>query len=234
MSTGLAVLVHGAWHGSWMWDPIVPVLRSLDVETVTVDLPSTHLGGDLHDDVRAVRDLVLAQDREAVLVGHSYGGIVISEAVAELPSVRHLVYLCAFMLDVGESLIDAVGGPVDWLDIDDTAGTIEAADPERVFYGDLPAELSARYTERLRPQSIASFAQPLTTTAWRDTDSTYLICSQDEAIPPALQRSMAARATHRHELASSHSPVASCPQEVAALIAGVADPVRSTSPATRS
>jgi pimeloyl-ACP methyl ester carboxylesterase len=205
-----------------MWDPIVPILRSLDIEPITVDLPSTHLGGDLRDDVRVVRDLVLAQDRETVLVGHSYGGIVISEAVAELPSVQHLVYLCAFMLDVGESLIDAVGGPVDWLDIDQTAGTITAADPQRVFYGDLPAELTTHYADRLRPQSIASFAQPLTTAAWRDVDSTYLVCSHDEAIPPALQRAMAARATHQHELASSHSPVASSPQEVAALVAGAA------------
>ncbi|WP_236787680.1 alpha/beta hydrolase [Amycolatopsis sp. GM8] len=220
-----AVLVHGAWHGSWTWQPVLSLLRERDVDPVTVDLPSAGKGGDLQDDVEVVRRAVLADDRDTVLVAHSYGGMVITEAALELPTVRHLVYVCAFMLDAGDSVVGAADGALpDWQDVDSEQGVIRVTSPMSAFYGDLPADLAAEYSGRLTTQSVASFAQPLSGAAWRTIDSTYLVCEQDQAIPAPAQRMMAERATHRIEIASSHTPMASRPQVVADLITGVTVP----------
>ncbi|WP_433507304.1 alpha/beta fold hydrolase [Pseudonocardia halophobica] len=219
--TRRAVLVHGAWHGAWAWEPVLPLLRDKDIEPVTVELPSAGRGGDLQDDARVVRQAVLADGRDTVLVGHSYGGMVITEAALDLPRVRHLVYVCAFMLDQGDSLVTAVRDEerLDWQDVDPEQGVIRVTDPEPTFYADLPAPVVADYCGRLTTQTITSFVQPLSGAAWKSIDSTYLICTQDQAIPPALQRTMAKRATHRRQIDSSHAPMASRPQTVADLIA---------------
>lgn len=105
-----AVLVHGAWHGSWVWDPVLPLLREQGIGALTIDLPSSHTGGDLRADAEAVRALVLGADVDSVLVGHSYGGVAITEAALALPSVRHLVYICGALLEAGESITSASGG----------------------------------------------------------------------------------------------------------------------------
>ena len=221
--TRRAILVHGAWHGAWAWEPVLPLLRAQGIEPVTLDLPSAGNGGDLQADAQAVREVVLADDRDTVLVGHSYGGMVITEAALELPTVRHLVYLCAFMLDEGDALLGAVDGQqLDWLEVDPDQCVSRVTTPEPIFYGDLPGDLAAAYSERLTTQTMASFAQPLSGAAWKTIDSTYVVCTQDQAIPAAAQRVMAKRATHCHEIDSSHSPMVSRPQVVADLITAVA------------
>ncbi|HEV2309230.1 MAG TPA: alpha/beta fold hydrolase, partial [Acidimicrobiia bacterium] len=100
------VLVHGAWHGAWCWDYVVERLRANHVEALAIDLPghgtSTEPLGDLSVDAAALRS-VLDDLEDAVVCGHSYGGAVISEGAADHPAVRHLVYLAAIVLDVGES-----------------------------------------------------------------------------------------------------------------------------------
>lgn len=214
-----AVLVHGAWHGSWAWEPVLPLLRERDIDPVLVDLPSAGKGGGLHDDLEVVRQAVLADDRDTVLVGHSYGGVVITEAARELPSVRHLVYVCAFMLDAGESVVGLVGGVLPgWQELDPEQGVVRANMPDAVFCGDLPSDLAAEYSARLTPQTAAAFTEPLSGAAWRSIGSTYLICDHNQAIPPEFQRMMSQRATHRIEITSSHTPMASHPQVVADLI----------------
>ena len=100
------VLVHGAWHGAWCWDEVAARLRADGAPVVAVDLPSVASGGDMYDDARSVRETIAAAGGETVVVGHSYGGVVITEAAAGAEGVRHLVYLAAFMLDEGESLAD--------------------------------------------------------------------------------------------------------------------------------
>ena len=104
------VLVHGAWHGAWCWDEVVSRLSGDGLAVVTVDLPSVSSGGDLYDDARALRQVLDDTPGDKVVVGHSYGGIVITEGAAGAEGVRHLVYLTAFMLDEGESLLATVGG----------------------------------------------------------------------------------------------------------------------------
>ncbi|MGD9987553.1 alpha/beta hydrolase [Pseudonocardia sp.] len=167
--------------------------------------------------------MILAEDRDTVLVGHSYGGMVITAAAVDVPTVRHLVYICAFMLDEGDSLLGAVDGDrLDWLDTDLDRGVTRVTKPGPTFYADLPADLVEAYSGRLTTQTTASFVQPLTGAAWRTVGSTYLTCSRDRAIPAVAQRAMAARATHRHEIDSSHTPMASRPQAVADVITAAA------------
>jgi pimeloyl-ACP methyl ester carboxylesterase len=85
------LLAHGAWHGAWCWDGVVSRLGAEGLDVVAVDLPSVTSGGDMYDDARAVREVLDATPGDKVVVGHSYGGIVITEAAAGAEGVRHLV-----------------------------------------------------------------------------------------------------------------------------------------------
>ena len=96
-----ALLVHGAWHGGWCWERVTPLL---DGDVRTVDLPTVHAGGAFADDVAAVRAVLDEMDGPVTLVGHSYGGAVISEAGTH-PTVGHLVVVAGFVLDAGETTI---------------------------------------------------------------------------------------------------------------------------------
>src|SRR5438132_10381075 len=111
------VLVHGAFHGAWCFDRVLPLLRDAGVEAVAVDLPGhgDDAGpfADLHGDADRVRAVLDEAGDGAVLVGHSYGGAVVTEA-GQHPAVAHVVYLCALALDEGESCataaVDAAAG----------------------------------------------------------------------------------------------------------------------------
>ena len=105
------LLVHGAWHGAWCWDELAPKLGA----TATVELPSKGPErGDLYADAATVREAIDAIDGPVVVVAHSYAGAVVTEGAV---GVEHIVYVTAFMLGVGESLLGTVGGVApDWWD----------------------------------------------------------------------------------------------------------------------
>jgi pimeloyl-ACP methyl ester carboxylesterase len=217
------VLVHGAWHGDWCWDEVAERLRADGRPVVVVDLPSVASGGDMYDDAQAVRDALAATEGDIVVVGHSYGGVVITEAAAGAKGVRHLVYLTAFMLDEGESLLATIGGALPpWIVVPD-GNAMVVTDAERVFYNTSPADAASAATARLRPQAKATFEQTVRSVAWRDdVPSTYIICDRDNAIPVPAQEAMAARADTTHRLDADHSPFLTDPDAVAALIRDVA------------
>ena len=229
------VLVHGAWHGAWCWDEVVAMLEDDGVTAVAVDLPghgeSGDPFGDLHDDAAAVRRAIDGLGgAPVVLCGHSYGGAVITEAGAH-PDVRHLVYLCAFNLDEGETCMtaatDANMASTDLatsLQLDGTGERI-TIDPDRIvdtFYADCAPDVAAWATSKLGPHPLVTIQQTPTAIAWRDRPSTYAVCTEDRAIHPELQYALAARATHMVEWATSHSPFLSQPDLVAALLATLA------------
>ena len=217
------LLVHGAWHGGWCWDAVLPHLAESGLRATTVDLVSAGSGGDLAADAGVVRAALDASPGPTVVVGHSYGGIVISEATAGRDDVSHLVYLCAFMLDAGESLLSALAGPPpDWFAVDEAAGVSRVTDPVRAFYLDVDPAVAAGASERLVPQSLSSFAAPQSGAGWRGIPSTYVTCTQDQAIPYPAQQAMSGRAGAVHTLQASHSPFLSQPGQVAARIAAVA------------
>lgn len=222
MTSPTLVLVHGAWHGPWCWDQLVPHLGGTEVRRVT--LPSVGadpaaLGG-LADDVAAVRDAVTAVDGPVLVCAHSYGGVPVTEAAADLPNVVGIVYLCAFQLDVGESLASALGdGPQpDWWDLHAEEGYLDVLRPKEIFYADVDDAVADAAAARIAHQGLAALATPLTKAAWHTVPSTYVVCERDQAIPVAAQDAMSQRSKKVHRLDSSHSPFLSRPAEVADLL----------------
>jgi pimeloyl-ACP methyl ester carboxylesterase len=215
------VLVHGAWHGPWVWERLVAELD--DVPTRTVDLPSVGPDparlGDLHADATAIREVAAGIDGPVVVCAHSYGGAPATEGVADLGNVVGLVYLCAFQLDVGDSLASTVGGePPDWWDMHPDEGYVDALRPAEIFYADVDVITTATSIGRLGHQSLTALGQPLTTAAWHTVPSTYVICEQDRAIPVAAQEAMSRRAKNVLRMASSHSPFLSHPAALAGIL----------------
>ena len=214
------VLVHGAWHGGWCWNKVVALLDAANVPNVAVDLPLTSLA----DDAAATRRAIDAVGGPVVLCGHSYGGIVITEAGSH-PDVRHLVYLCAFAVDVGRSAADSVDAELPSTDLqqalvfaDDGFVTIEREGARRGFYGDCEPADGDDALDRLRPIAFECLTTRTSTAAWADRPSTYVVCTLDEAVHPALQRVLARRCTDVVEWPTSHSPFLSQPSRVADLL----------------
>ena len=219
MSSPTLLLVPGAWHGPWVWDALRAQLGDVPVETVALrsvgDDPATL--GDLYDDARVVREAAAAIDGPVVVCAHSYGGAVASQGLAGLPQVKRIVYLAAFMLDAGESLLAAAGGtPPPWWDVRD--GYLLVTAPEEVFYHDVKEGTAGQAVAQLRPLASITTEQPLTAAAWHDVPSTYIICDDDRAFPPGGQEALAARADRVRHLPTSHSPMLCDPAALATLL----------------
>jgi len=217
--TATLVLVHGAWHGPGTWDQLIAELDGVDVRTV--DLPSSGTDpaslGDLYDDAAELSRVLAGIEGPAVVVAHSYGGAVATQAITADSGVAHTVYLCAFQLDVGESLLGLVGGQAPpWWEM--RGDHLAVLTPEEVFYNRVSPELTAVSVDTLRLQSRASVEQTVTQAAWSVVPSTYVVCDADQAIPPPAQEMLAQRAGNVVHLDAGHSPFLSQPAEVAAII----------------
>ncbi len=223
-ATSTIVLVHGAWGGAWCWERVVPLLEERGVPSIAVELPSA--GGDpleppgLADDVAAVIGALDAAGGRAIVCGHSYGGVVVTAAAAGRSDVAHLVYLCAFMPDIGESLLILTGGPAPWIQRLEDGRTLP--DIERLAtsgYADCDEQTRDDAIARLRPHVTAPFAEPIASAAWREIPSTYVVCTEDRSIPVELQReTFAPRAGEAIEIAASHWPHLSQPELVAGIL----------------
>lgn len=221
------VLVHGAWHGPWAWSKVAGPLRERGLDVHTVANPSSGPDpsslGDLYDDADNLRRTLEGLDGEVMVVAHSYGGIVATEGAAGAGNVAHLLYVTAFMLDEGESLLATVGGETpDWLTADERGLATTVNRAEEIFYNDCSREDAGHAASRLEPQSLPSFTQTVRSVAWRDIPSTYLICERDNAIPPFIQEQLAGRAGDVRRVDSSHSPFLSMPEQVVELITQLA------------
>lgn len=226
----LVVLVHGAWHGAWCWAPLQARLDDAGIASLAIDLPghgvSTAPLTDMHGDAQHVADVVETLDRPVVLVGHSYGGAVITEAAVRTSHVRHLVYLTAFALEQGESIMGALGsfpaaptllgGAMTMRD--DGTSVLDRTAAAPALYGSCTAAQAAAALERLSPQPMGTFVQATTGSPRSTIGSTYVVCSRDEAIAPAHQLIMATRCTSTVTLDTDHSPFASMPDEVTRII----------------
>ncbi|GLY36528.1 alpha/beta hydrolase [Amycolatopsis sp. NBRC 101858] len=217
------IFVHGAFvrDGAWWWRPTADVLAQQGLRSSAVVLPSCEAEprGDLHDDAAAVRALLDASDEPVLLVGHSYGGMVISEA-GNHPAVRRLVYVTSFLPDAGEALADFGGAePSPWhvSHGDGTAGVREEL-VRPLFAQDFDDATYAGAAVRLTAQNEAVFGQRTTTAAWREVPSTYLVCAEDRATLPEKQREQAARATAVVELPVAHHPFVTRPELVAGVL----------------
>lgn len=212
------VLVHGAWGSPAMWDYVVSALPS-GHDVIVADLPTcSSPGSSLEDDAAHVEEI--AGDRSVVLVGHSYGGAVITEAAARIPRARHLVYIAAAMPDAGESMFEwIIKRPTDQnlpMEFLDDGTTRIAIDVDNSPYD---ADTLARLIRiGLRPFAISGATAALSAAAWRTLPSTYLVTTDDDVIHPDTQRQMAQRAGTVVEIEAHHQVQLSHPEAVAALI----------------
>jgi pimeloyl-ACP methyl ester carboxylesterase len=227
----VVVLVHGAWHGPWCWELVQDELAALGLASRAVALPSAlvagHEGGPdallpgVADDAAVIAAALADIPGPALVVGHSYGGIPVAQATAGGANVTHVVYVAAYLLDVGESLATAHGAPArDPRSATGVAGLM--SDPAGALYSDVPEPARSAAVARLLAQSARSFAEPLTAVSWHTLPTTYVVCDDDRALPPTMQEKMAGRAGATHHLASGHSPFLSMPGPLAALLSTIA------------
>jgi pimeloyl-ACP methyl ester carboxylesterase len=230
------VLVHGAWCGAWCWERVVPALAERGMRATAIDLPG-HGGDasrmtDLHGDATSVTDILDELDEPAILVGHSYGGAVITEA-GDHPLVEHLIFIAAMALDAGETCQKvateevAVAG-LDWTGrpnfgkgfilAPDNTVTLDPAVAAQCVYSDCDDATVAWALDRLGPHPLGNLQQAPSRIAWRTKPSTYAICADDLVVHPDLQRILAKRCTSAVEWPTGHSPFLSDPERVSGLL----------------
>jgi len=229
------VLVHGAWHGGWCWASLQAELDRRGVPSLAVDLPSHGASIDdatgLHGHAAHLGALLdRLADRAAgpiVLVGHSYGGAVITQAAAGRDDIAHLLYIAAFALDDGESVMGALRAmPRHDVDLsaamiptsDGTATTLDPAAAPAALYADAPPEVVAAALPRLCAQAMSTMTEKVDGSPRTHIDSTYVVCTRDLAVHHEHQALMAARCTRRLDLDSDHSPFLSAVDDVADIV----------------
>ncbi len=213
------VLVHGAFVDGSSWTPVIARLQAMGYHVTAVQ---NHLNS-LADDVTSTEQVLRRQPGKVLLVGHSWGGAVISQA-GNAPNVAGLVYLSALTPDSGES----VAGLLQRLDVHmtglapDEAGLIWLDQPEqfqKIMAGDLPLARVRQLAAVQQPIAANSFAEPVTQAAWRTKPSWYLETSLDQALPLTAQKAMAQQIGARvRSIPASHLSMISRPLAVTAWI----------------
>lgn len=220
------MLVHGAWADGSCWRKVILLLEAKGYKVSAAQLPLLSL----ENDIEVTRRLLSEQPSPTVLVGHSYGGAVITGAATTTPQVKALVYITAFGLDEGESLESLANqgppSPGSTAIQPDAHGFlwINREKFHASFAGGATDEESAVMAAVQKPLSLAAFSGKATTPAWKTIPSWYLVCTDDQMIPPQAQEFLAKRmnATVR-TVASSHCPFVSHPEAVADIIALAAE-----------
>ncbi len=216
-------LVHGAWHGPWVWEWLAPALEVRGHHPVAVTLPSDDVDKGLDDYARAVAD-ALGDAEDVVLVGHSLGGLTVP-LVPALRPVTRIVLVAALVPRPGQSLIDQLRGEDRGILLPGNAGrstdgdkrtawTDAAVAIEVLFHDVDPIDAAAAFT-RLRPQAAKPQVEPTPLGTWPDVPTEYLVCAQDRMIDPDYQRR---QPFTQRMLASGHSPMLSQPWELARLL----------------
>ncbi|KAJ5621315.1 hypothetical protein N7528_006098 [Penicillium herquei] len=228
----------GAWYPPTAFEPLIAHFP--DHATHTVAFPSIQQATsvqDLQPDIYALRTLVEQEARagkDVVVISHSWSGLPVNSALdglskgerqtaGETGGVSKLIFISAFIPDVGESLIGAFGGVApDWYDRDEANGTVSAVDPYSLFFHDVPD--GEEWAQTLRPHAWATKNSPATSAAYVPIPSTYLLCENDRAIPLFVQELMVEKARGKgaqittETIATGHSPWLVDPVPVAAFV----------------
>lgn len=214
------VLVHGAFADGTSWDKVIPILQAQGIKVVAVQNPLTSLG----DDVAAAQRVVDAQTGKVVLVGHSWGGTVITQAGSS-DKVKALVYVAAFAPSEGQNTADLGKG----YPAPPGLATLQA-DPSGFLYlpaesvatnfaQDLPVAATKIMAATQGPIRAAAFAEKVTVAAWKGKPSYYIVAANDRMIDPGLEQAFAKKiAAKTTTLSSSHVPMVSQPEQVAKVI----------------
>ena len=219
------ILVHGAFADGSGWGNVIPLVEQAGCDVIAVQNPLTSYD----DDVAATRRVIDAQSGPVVLVGHSYGGAVITKAAKGASNVKALVYVAAFGPDEGENLqalLEEYPSKIGAALVPDAAGFlyIDRAKFKEAFAADVSERDLSVLSAAQKPINSQTFGQVYEAPAWKEIPSWYLVANDDQAINPKLQRVFAQRmnATTR-EVNSSHVPFVSNPSAVASIIAEAAE-----------
>ena len=217
------VLVHGVAHGAWCWERTVDALSARGHDVVAVDLPLTTLA----DDAAHVADVLDGGDGPFVLVGHSYGGLVISRAAVGRADVAHLVYVAAVLLDADDVYTErAADFPATAIaraiEVDGDSFTIPVDAAIDGFYNACDPADAAAAACRLRRTGLSCLSSAPGGEPWRDVASTYILCERDRAVPAELQRWMATRAGRVVVYDTDHSPFLSMSARFVDDLVGIA------------
>lgn len=230
-TTKNVVLVHGGFVDGSGWQGVYDQLTNDGFNVTIVQNPTVSLAGD----VAATRWVLDGQDGPVVLVGHSYGGVVISEA-GNHPKVAALVYIAAFAPDKGESVQTLIANPPPGAPVPpilpprDGFLLLDREQFAESFAADLPAQQAAFMADSQLPWGVDALSGQVTEPAWRSKPSWYLVASEDRMIPPPAQRAMSERTGATvAEAAGSHSIYVSQPAAVASLIKDAASGAHSPS-----
>jgi pimeloyl-ACP methyl ester carboxylesterase len=214
------VLVHGAFVDGSGWKPVHDALSDRGYEVLIVQNPTVTLEGD----AEATRQVIARAKHPVVLVGHSYGGAVISQA-GDDPKVQSLVYIAAFAPDVGESVFDLASKPhpgeeaAPLLPPADGFLLVDRAKFPTSFAADVDASTTRFMNASQVPWGLGAVQFKLTKAAWKTKPVHYMLTLEDHMVPPSGQRLMATRAKARIvEIKSSHAAMLSHPQDVADFI----------------
>jgi pimeloyl-ACP methyl ester carboxylesterase len=218
---GTVVLVHGAFVDGFGWQGVYDALRADGYRVAVVQNPTLTLEGD----VAATHRVIDEYPGPVTLVGHSYGGVVITEA-GNHEKVKSLVYVAAFAPDKGESVERLIADPPPGAPQPPILPPVDGfvhLDRDKfaeAFAGDLPENVAALMADAQVPWHVDSLGGPVTDPAWRSKPSWYLVTTEDRMIPPPAQRMMAERIKPRAvvEVRSSHSVYVSQPAAVADVI----------------
>ncbi len=220
------IFVHGACvrDAAWWWSKMTKPLAERGIATAVVPLPSCGEAGetlgDLYDDVDACRQAIAEADEPVVLCGHSYGGVIITEAGAD-DRVTQLLYVTSVMPDAGQSQAELIGSePAPWLapSEDGTVGVV----PDMIrefFLQDCDEVTIEQALDRLTRQSLTPFTQPPRQIAWQQKPTTYIVCSEDLATPAEVQRRRVRARVRVVEFDAGHHPFLSRPDAFAQTIA---------------
>jgi pimeloyl-ACP methyl ester carboxylesterase len=214
------VLVHGGFVDGSGWAGVYNILKKKGYDVLIVQNPTKSLT----DDVAVTKAAIASQDRNVILVGHSYGGVVISEAGND-PKVAGLVYIAAFAPDRGESVASLIANPPPGAPVPpilppkDGYLFLDRNKFAASFAADVESEMASFMADSQVPWGLDALQGAVSEPAWKTKPSHYLVASDDKMIPPPAQRAMAGRAKAQVvEVPGSHAVYVSKPMEVAEII----------------
>jgi len=222
------VLVHGAWADGSSWSGVIPLLKAEGYHVTAVQLPLTSLADDDAVTQRAITRITTAYPGPVLLVGHSYGGVVIGDTPGNDPNVAGLVYVAAFAPDSGESALSLLStlqtpSPITPFLVFDATGQFVTISPQGIaqaFAQDLSQREQVELTATQGPASVAVLAAtPTVIPAWRTKPAWYIVAGQDKAITAPLEEQMAQKINARTiTLPTCHVAMLQEPVEVAEFI----------------
>lgn len=235
VSQSTYVLIHSAWLGGWQWNGVANILREKGHTVLTPDLPGhgqdKTAPGDvtMADYIKTIIDILDNRENKVILVGHSFNGITVSQVAELRPNkIKKLVYLTAFLLPNGGSFFDAVQGVENskavenfYLSEDKTYAMIKEEEIQNAFAHDISKEAFGQAKPKIVPEPAAplTYKLEITDEKFGSVPKYYIECTEDRAIPIAVQRAMyEGNVVKSYSLASSHTPNFSQPDKVAEIL----------------